>query len=1267
MEDFAHRPVNRDVSVVIGFKDWGLDRLRLAVTSLQHSFGELDGEVIVSDYGSTSCPEAREVVEELGARHLYTETDGVWSRSRALNAGFAQARGRVLVSTDADMLFSPHSMEIIGQRILGDPGEALVLQCRDLPEGFDSALISSQGLAWDTYERMATLRPRWGMGGMMAVSRSAYLSVRGFDERMQIYGGEDLDFAQRIRRSGCRLSWLEDSRVRMFHMWHASSRSNANETAAGRAAIEYNRGIYLNDASYVRNTTDWRHRPWDAPPAASVVIVTRNRAQFLKDSIWSALGQTVRDIEVVVIDDGSTDRTAEVLESFSDPRLRWFTREAQGIPASRNFAARHTRSAWTVIQDDDDIMMPDRVENHLKSLQGGDSGNYGGWVDWRHSDGDIASVHAGKSYSLEALLFAPEVFLHPTLMLSTQLILQVGYDERFTSGSDYNLALRLARLGVSLRHTGQLHLLRRLHEAQVTNLDTSSQQSAARWTVAATLGAIPFERHNAMRRGASQHAPQIPHLTLEDAALLAAPYLPDRLARRDLHVVFRESTTVPALSSQLDLIEITEVRATPSRARCGILLHASWQDMAALRAAGAQVTVLWAGSSEGEGSPNRHFHFVDHCRILAREPLMYAQRHAGRLVYGSPAVGADAHSVPLAQWRSDDQQWYLLDDDTSIASAGSVGEGEGLVVCSPWSHDRRQESVELQHRWLTVRNDTPRVPPTPAPTLTGATKTPSTPSAGASPNPRTDKNATAAHDPQALKRELRATRRALRQARAERAEAVRRHEEVLQRHPALVLLRRAVQRLIRLSAVKRGLSVVCLLVVLAACVLTATLATPDKPSLLFLTLLALVVPIVTASTLLLLLCHLGIRAMVGATIRSRDSLEQGLGRVDKSLRHQMETLVEQGKAERRQEQESAKVVLRALDAHTQVAAKSIQVIERTLKGWAERQDAVLVTEADRWTALTEQLNQMAERLEAGQTVAVSEQRDCIERGLKLLKDLIFRHADEARTATQALREDLNMRAGEQGPIRTQDASVSADIAKQLDDFAERVEAGQRRIARSQSQQIEALLQLFSVIPVELPRPRLGGWAASPDVILYLLEELLTLRPGLVLECGSGASTVWLASAVRAFSLPTSIVALEHDSEFAEQTIATLHRHGLQDVAEVRLAPLKPIVGLPNHSTDWYDTDTLEGLVDIGLLFVDGPPGDTGIAARFPAVPVLHKRLTDCCTIILDDAHRADERDTANRWRKHLTDFSYKHLPFDKGVAIFKRRRNGHQPLPPSGD
>ncbi|GAA3541887.1 hypothetical protein AFL01nite_25520 [Aeromicrobium flavum] len=467
-----------DISVVIGYKDWGKDRLLGAITSTRGALGDLTGEIIVSDYGSVEYAGYRSAIEEAGAVYVRTETNGVWSRSRALNAGLQHATGRVLVTTDADMVFSPGTFPLVFERLTHDPQQFLLMQCNDLPEGIDHDAIERGRYSWPELSRIATQRPRWGMGGMIAFSREAYFGTRGLDERMEIYGGEDIDFAHRLQRLGLKLTWLAEPGAEMFHVWHPSSRASANETEAGRAAIELNRQIHLHDKTAARNLANWQFAPQDAPPLVSVVISTHNRAAYLGYAIRSVLAQSMPDLELIVVDDGSTDDTRAVVEGFDDPRVRYVHQQQSGIAAARNHATSIARGKYIAVMDDDDLMLPTRLEVSLDAIVEGANGAYGGWAIFREGDGSI-TLEPGKKLSLEALLFNGAVLTHATILIERRWLLAVPYDETLRSGSDYNLAVRLVRSGARLNHCGQYVLMRRLHDDQITATDPNIQKTSA--------------------------------------------------------------------------------------------------------------------------------------------------------------------------------------------------------------------------------------------------------------------------------------------------------------------------------------------------------------------------------------------------------------------------------------------------------------------------------------------------------------------------------------------------------------------------------------------------------------------------------------------------------------------------------------------------------------------------------------------------------------------------------------------------------------------
>lgn len=207
--------------------------------------------------------------------------------------------------------------------------------------------------------------------------------------------------------------------------------------------------------------------------------------------------------------------------------------------------------------------------------------------------------------------------------------------------------------------------------------------------------------------------------------------------------------------------------------------------------------------------------------------------------------------------------------------------------------------------------------------------------------------------------------------------------------------------------------------------------------------------------------------------------------------------------------------------------------------------------------------------------------------------------------------------------------------------------------RSLGDRLQATQNLFALVSPRGPVPPLVGFVASPDVLLLLVQKFLTLRPSLTLECGSGTSTLFLALAAQQHGVDGRIVSLESDLAYAEGTRALLAEHGVAHLAEVRHAPLAP-AGLPDHGAPWYDRAALEDLHDIGLAFVDGPPGRTGPQARYPFVPLLAERLAPRCAIVMDDANRREERGVTERWLPQLEGFSHRFLELTRGAGLFER-------------
>ena len=226
-------------------------------------------------------------------------------------------------------------------------------------------------------------------------------------------------------------------------------------------------------------------------------------------------------------------------------------------------------------------------------------------------------------------------------------------------------------------------------------------------------------------------------------------------------------------------------------------------------------------------------------------------------------------------------------------------------------------------------------------------------------------------------------------------------------------------------------------------------------------------------------------------------------------------------------------------------------------------------------------------------------------------------------------------------------------SKRTLDTVQRVGADLEKEIRQTFRQLEALQNLTAVLPAADLLPATRGWAASPDLLAVLVDLVITQRPALVVECGSGASTVWLALAMRRFAISGQVIALDHDPAYGAATRGLLARHQLGGLAEVRDAPLEPFQ-LNGEPCAWYARAAWADLAGIDLLFVDGPPAATGHQARYPALPLLSAALSPAATIVVDDLIVPDMQKVLRLWLDAYPDFGSEILPLEKQAAVLRR-------------
>ncbi|QDV36641.1 glycosyltransferase family 2 protein [Tautonia plasticadhaerens] len=235
-------------------------------------------------------------------------------------------------------------------------------------------------------------------------------------------------------------------------------------------------------------------------PTVSVLLPVHNAMPYLPEAVGSILGQDMADLELIALDDASTDGGRAYLDALGDPRVRVFHLPKRGLTRNLNVGLREARGVYVARMDADDVSMPSRLgaqRRHLdenpgvvavgcQALEIDGEGRPTG--PWHFPTGDL---------EIKLDLFRDVTpMVHPGVMFRSQTVLDLGgYDESFATAQDRDLWWRLADRGRFANLADELLLYRR-HTGSVTGRKAEEQRRLTRemtWRSLAGFGLIDGE------------------------------------------------------------------------------------------------------------------------------------------------------------------------------------------------------------------------------------------------------------------------------------------------------------------------------------------------------------------------------------------------------------------------------------------------------------------------------------------------------------------------------------------------------------------------------------------------------------------------------------------------------------------------------------------------------------------------------------------------------------------------------------------------------
>lgn len=149
-------------------------------------------------------------------------------------------------------------------------------------------------------------------------------------------------------------------------------------------------------------------------PLVSVIVPAYNAEAFIEEALGSALNQTYRALEVVVVDDGSQDRTPDIVEALAekDPRVRLLRQANGGVAAARNLAIEHARGVYIAPLDADDLWYPRKIEEQVRRMEAGGPAMGMVYTWWLGIDDEGTIGHAVVPWDIEGYVYEQLIYFN---------------------------------------------------------------------------------------------------------------------------------------------------------------------------------------------------------------------------------------------------------------------------------------------------------------------------------------------------------------------------------------------------------------------------------------------------------------------------------------------------------------------------------------------------------------------------------------------------------------------------------------------------------------------------------------------------------------------------------------------------------------------------------------------------------------------------------------------------------------------------------------
>ncbi len=435
--------------------------IKEAINSVLKQKGSWNLDVIVVDDGSTDDTE--KIIKSFGNKIRYFKIPHSGLPAVARNFGISKAKGNLIAFQDSDDIWVDDKLTT-QVPLFDDP--AIMMSYGNAEKIDDKGERSHKHIVENSKlpggEKFKTLLSENVISTLTVMIRKQALELVGcFDESVALRAVEDYDLWLRLSAQYPK-GIIGLAKTLALYRVHSDNISEANDILGVERIIAVfdhcwdEAVLTVEQRSLLEEQLDKMHEGWTRlkievgdVPTISVVMSMYNSEDYLERATKSILDQTYKNFEFIVIDDGSSDNSADIIKSINDPRIRLIRQNNHGLVFSFNKGVRLARAEFVARMDSDDISMPSRFEKELDWITVNENrglvGTFFIYMDKNDQPGSVIMTSPTKHLDVLRMMYLVNPYGHGSIMMRKKAVLEVGgYRSGLEPAEDFDLWTRIA-------------------------------------------------------------------------------------------------------------------------------------------------------------------------------------------------------------------------------------------------------------------------------------------------------------------------------------------------------------------------------------------------------------------------------------------------------------------------------------------------------------------------------------------------------------------------------------------------------------------------------------------------------------------------------------------------------------------------------------------------------------------------------------------------------------------------------------------------------